>query len=425
MQEALLQFIWQYSLYRPQGLLTSLGEAITVVHPGTINTNAGPDFSEARIRIGETLLVGNIELHPKTSDWRKHGHQNDANYDNIILHVVFIDDLPVDKEAPSVLELGPHIPADVIERYTNLLQTPNTIPCKGQLNKVSSLTKESWLNRMLVARWERKLEEWQGQLQQANGDWRTLLYWRLAANMGFRINAEPFLQTAMSIPLTVWGRHHSNLMQLEALLFGQAGLLQKDFKDEYPIQLKAEYAFLQKKYNLKPIAAYLWKFMRMRPANFPTIRLAQFAALLHKSGDIFTLLLTDTDKTITTLHNLHASTYWDTHYQLDGNESKHSVKNLGSSSVEKLIINTIAPIRFLSAHAQGKMDEAEQAVNWLSELPAEENKILSLWEEAGWPIQNAADGQAQLELFHSYCSAKRCLECSIGLSLIRSGPQKR
>lgn len=424
MQEALLQFIWQYSLYRPDALLTNRGERVTVLQAGKLNTNAGPDFSAARVKLDNTTLIGDVELHIHTSDWNKHGHQHDAAYDKIILHVVLLNDLPIVEGDASVLELGPHIPAEVIERYTELLQTPKTIPCQGQLHRVSELTKEAWLNRMLVMRWERKLNEWSELLQQAQGDWRTLLYWRLAANMGFKVNAEAFLQTAQSLPAKIIGRHHDNLLQLEALLYGQAGMLEKNFTDDYPRRLKEEYNFLKAKYNLQPVSVYLWKFMRMRPANFPTIRLSQFAALLHKAGDLFTHLLSGDERQIEQLCQVHASSYWDTHYQLDGKETKATAKNLGDSSIQKLLTNTIAPVRFLYAHSLANADDSERALNWLSRLPAEENSISKLWDLAGWKAQNAAQGQGLLETFNEYCSIKKCLECSIGLSLIRSGPNK-
>ncbi len=423
MNENLFQFIWQYSLYNPKDLTTTQGEPLIVIHPGKRNTNSGPDFEEARIRIGNTTLVGNVELHIRTSDWKKHGHEQDESYQNIILHVVFEDDVKHQDLAFPKLELYKHIPPYVLDQYTNLLQTTQEIACARQLGRVSSIVKESWLNRLLAERWEQKLGEWKELLDQSAGDWRNLLYWRMAANFGFKVNAAPFLSLSRSLPLNILARHKDNMMQLEALLFGQAGMLQQPFREEYPKALQKEYTYLAGKYNLVSTAGHLWRFMRMRPANFPTVRIAQFAALIHKSLHLFSQIVEKADaKLIHPLLQVKASPYWDSHFRFDEEVEKPTEKHLGTDSINNIIINTIAPIQFLYAHYHGSMDDQERALNLLASVPAEHNKFLTLWEHHGWKADNAATSQALLQLFNRYCASKKCLECAVGLQIIKSKP---
>jgi Protein of unknown function (DUF2851) len=421
MNEALFQFIWQYSLYLPAGLHTTAGEPVTVLQCGRLNRDAGPDFTDGRVKIGTTTLAGNIELHIKSSDWLKHGHSSDARYKNLALHVVYEDDVPGVAGNVPVLELKGHIPAHIMAHYKDLMQTVRKLPCAGMHEQVRAITKEAWLSRLLAERWEQKLADWNVMLENSMEDWRNLLYWRMAANFGFKTNAVPFLMLAQSLPLNVPTKHKDNLLQVEALYFGQAGMLDGDFKDDYPRELQREYDYLKKKYKLRPIDPALWKFLRMRPANFPTIRIAQFAALVHSSLHLFSKFIeTHSVKEIEPLLEVQASSYWDTHYQFDGAPVAPSEKALGRSSVLNIIINTIAPIQFLYAARQDTDKLQEQALQLLEAVPAEKNNITRVWDEHGWPAANAAQSQALLQLYNHYCSAKRCLECSIGLNIIKA-----
>ncbi len=421
MKERLLQFIWQHSLYNPAGLKTLSGEAVTVVQPGIYNTDAGPDFTNARVRIGNTLLAGHIELHVHTGDWLKHNHQHDEAYQNIILHVVYRHDGADAGNAP-ILELAPHITPEVLTRYEALTHAPQAIPCAGSLPTVKDITKEAWMSRLLAERWEEKLGDWKELLQQSAGDWRNLLYWRMAANFGFKVNATPFLMLAQSIPLNVLAKH-KELFQVEALLFGQAGMLAGEFKDEYPNRLKTEYAYLQSKYKLTPLPAHLWKFLRLRPANFPTIRIAQFAALIHQSLHLFSQIVeTHTVKEIIPRLDVTASEYWDRHFTFDEEQEASTKKRLGLSSVHNIIINTIAPIQFLYAAEQGTTAMQEKALTLLEAVPPEKNNILTTWQDAGWKAGNAAQSQALIQLYNKYCTPKRCLDCALGHSIMKSAP---
>jgi hypothetical protein len=425
MNEALLQFIWQYSLYSPVNLHTSDGELITVIHAGKRNTNAGPDLLEAKIKVGNTLLVGHVELHVNSSDWIKHGHQNNPAYKNLILHIVYNEDVKNSIPHTPVLELKSHIPAYVIGQYTYLINAKQQLPCAKQLPEVSSIIKESWLSRLLAERWEEKLTDWKELLDQSAGDWSSLLYWRTAANFGFKVNAVPFLALARSLPLNILAKHRENLMQIEALLFGQAGMLEAEFTEEYPLTLQKEYKYLQQKYRLQPIPTHLWKFMRMRPANFPTVRIAQFAALVHRSLHLFSQIVeASTVKEIIPLLSVYASEYWNTHYRFEEAQKRSTVKHLGIASVYNVIINTVAPIQFLYAYKQGETSQQHKALQLLEDLPREHNSIIEIWDNAGWKVKDAAQSQAVLQLYNNYCSAKRCLECAVGLSIIRSAPNK-
>ncbi|MGC4059067.1 MAG: DUF2851 family protein [Chitinophagaceae bacterium] len=426
--EYFMHSLWQYSLYRPEALRTTLGEPLTIINPGIRNRHSGPDFEEARIRIGNTMLVGHVELHIRASDWFAHGHQRDKAYERIILHVVWEDDAPGSlPESIPVLVLAPHVPAAIITRYRFLHESLSGIPCGHMLGNVNNLVKKAWLTRLLAERWESRFRAWDTLLQQTNGDWRMLLYWRMAENFGFRTNAAPFLQLAQSIPLVILGRHHDQLFQLEALLFGQAGFLSEEFNEEYPFRLRQEYEYLRRKYRLEPMPVHLWKFMRLRPANFPTIRIAQFAALVHQSFHLFQQIVAQSDlKELTALfEGISASEYWDGHFRFgDQEQQKPRSRSLGGDSIANIITNTVAPVRFMYGAQHESDDYVAQSIALLEGLEPERNAVISEWEQRGWKPDNAAESQALLELYHHYCSRKQCLNCSVGQSLLRLWPDK-
>lgn len=420
MTEALFQFIWKHSLYNPTGLKSTSGEDIQVVFSGNINKDSGPDFSEARIRVGNTLLIGNVELHINASDFQKHGHLKDNAYSNLILHVVYNNDLSNFLPSTPTLVLKEHLSDELIKKYDELLVANRPIPCGEQHLRVRDITKESWQSRLLAERWEQKLLDWNVMLENSAEDWRNLLYWRLGANFGFKTNADAFLTLVRSIPLNVLARHRENLMQIEALLFGQAGMLNEPFKDEYPTILQNEYYYLSKKYSLTPMPVHLWKFLRMRPANFPTIRIAQFAKLIHESVHLFSkLIASHSVKEVEAQFNISASDYWDNHFVFDEEVHEVSPKKLGKTSIQNIVINTIAPIQFLYASKQDTGNLAELAIQLLDTVKAEENHIISYWEQVGWKPKNASQSQALLQLYKCYCSQKKCLQCAIGLQIIK------
>lgn len=420
MQERLLHTVWQYSLYQSSDLKTIDGENITVIHPGRYNTDAGPDFLEAKIKVGNTTLAGHVEMHVNTSDWDKHGHQNDDAYKNVILHVVYQHDADTGPANTPTLCIADYVSKEVLSRYEYLSFSKNQLPCEKHLATVKDIVKYSWLTRLLAERWEEKLGTWQDLLDESAGDWSSLLYWRLAANFGFKVNADAFLMLAKSLPLNILAKHRENPLQIDALLYGQAGMLEEVSTDVYPTALKTEYDFLRKKYKLTPIPVSSWKYMRMRPANFPTVRIAQFAALVHQSVHLFSVIIEkSTVKEILPLFNVTAGKYWDTHYSFGEPTDKESKKKLGKSSIQNIIINTIAPIKFLYAMQQSTEAEQEKALKLLDELPAENNHIIDFFS-THWIAENASQSQAQIQLYNNYCSKKKCLDCAIGLSIVKS-----
>ncbi len=421
MTEDFLYYIWQYRLINPD-IETQAGELIHLIDMGQRNDGSGPDFFNARIRIGITEWAGNVEMHVKSSDWFRHKHEKDSNYDSVILHVVYECDMQIrnatDEEIPC-LELRGKIDEKLYFRYRNLLANRDWIACAPQLNAVPDLILYSWLDRLLAERLERKSDYIEAFLQSSNGNWETAFYYALARNFGFNVNSEPFEQLARSIPLDVLAKNRDSLFKIEALLFGQSGMLNSRLKDDYSQKLIAEYEFLRKKYNLESIAAYQWKFMRLRPGNFPSIRIAQFAQLIFKSTHLLSKIVkTEKLSQLKEFFQLEASEYWTEHYSF-GKKSKSKVKRMGESSFDLILINTLVPFLFVYANHQKDGELRERALNFLSQTKAEQNSIVKRYKETGITANNAAQSQSLLTLKEDYCKYLKCLDCAIGNRLIR------
>ncbi len=418
--EDFLHYVWKFKLFDFKDLTTMDGQQLEILSVGMHNLNAGPDFSNSRIKIGDTVWAGNTEIHLAASDWDKHHHTNDSAYDNVILHVVYRNNQPIaapNGRALPTLELQNRIPVDLYLRYHQLVMVNERriIPCQATLKTINSIKLHNWLTRVLVERLDKKASVVTEALKNNNGDWETTFYQFLAANFGFSINALPFELLAKSLPQNILAKHKNNALQIEALIFGQAGFLGEDYQDEYPQRLKNEYAFLQKKYQLSPIEKHLWKFMRLRPQNFPTIRLAQFAALIIQSQHLFSKILEFKDlKVVRELFsNIDVNSYWETHYRFD-QESKPSIKNFGKASIDLLLINTVA--LFLFAYGRHHQQEVyiDRSLLLLESLPFEHNHVVNDFEEMGVKVKTAFESQALLELKNSYCNHKKCLQCGVG-----------
>jgi hypothetical protein len=422
--EDFLHYVWKFRLFERANLQTNDGEELEIFSAGMHNSDSGPDFHNARIRIGDTVWAGNVEVHLSSSDWQKHGHTTDNAYGNVILHVVYRDDtpliLPSGRRVPT-LELQNRIPADLYNKYHHLIFGNQTIiPCEANIGSVDELTLNNWLTRVLVERLEKRSVAVTTALKKNRGDWEETFYQFLAANFGFKTNALPFELLARSLPQNILAKHKNNPLQIEALIFGQAGLLKGDLVDEYPLKLKKEYEFLQKKYTLTPVEDHLWKFMRLRPQNFPTIRLAQFAALVVKSNHLFSKLLEIKD--VKGLRNLfteiNVNHYWENHYRFDV-LSTPSAKNLGQASIDVLLLNTLALFLF----SYGKHNQAQHFINrslqLLEHLPNENNKIVADFDNLGVKIKTAFESQALLELKNNYCNYKKCLDCGVGNKILK------
>jgi hypothetical protein len=424
--EDFLHYIWKFRLFDRADLRTNAGEELEIYSAGMHNSDSGPDFQNARVRIGDTTWAGNVEVHLSSSDWKKHGHTTDNAYDNVILHVVYRDDLPLvlpnGRKVPT-LELQNRIPDELYSRYHKLIFGNQTIiPCEASIGSVDSLTLHNWLTRVLIERMEKKSAAVISALDLNRGDWEETFYQFLAANFGFKTNALPFELLAKSLPQNILAKHKNSPLQIEALIFGQAGFLNAEFADEYPQKLKSEYGFLQKKYQLTPIENHLWKFMRLRPANFPTIRIAQFAALVVRSNHLFSKLLEIKDvKALQGLFTeIKVNPYWENHYRFDV-ESAPSVKNLGPDSVNILLLNTLALFLF----SYGKHNQIQHYINrslqLLEILPHETNKIVTDFTNLGVKIKTAFESQAVLELKNNYCNYKKCLQCGVGNKILKLG----
>lgn len=421
MKEELLHFIWNYKLLKTQELVSVNGSKIKLFHQGELNKDAGPDFFNAKIEVDGITLVGNIELHVNSSDWLKHKHENDKAYNNIILHVVYKYDKVIEqnkKHNVEVLELKNYLDSSVIKKYNSLISSSNALPCSKQIKDVESLKLEAWLQRLLVERLEIKTEYAAHVFTATQNDFSQTLYLMLARNFGFKVNAEPFELLAKHLPLSILLKHSSNLLQLEALLYGTAGFLNKSYKSKYIQQLQNEYEFLKNKYKLKELDISLWKFLRLRPANFPTVRLWQFAMLIHKCPEFFrNPELFNTVESLNKAISFKHEGYWSNHYKIDGAEVG-PLKGIGKSSVENIIINTMAPFLFFYGQQTGKDNFIEAAVACFEQLPFEDNVKTRQFTKAGLKFETAAQSQALITLFDNYCKNSRCLDCGIASNLL-------
>ncbi len=421
MTEKLLHFIWQFQYFNRNNLLTTENESIEILHPGTLNHNQGPDFLSGKININGTIWAGNIELHLRSSDWLLHKHSSDKNYNNVVLHVVWIDDRDIslrNKRTIPTLELQPRVSNVLLSRYKELMESHAFIPCENQIARVNPVIITGLKNRMLAERLHEKSTIIFEHLKATNNNWEECFWWMIAGNFGAPLNTEQFKDVAQSLPHTLLAKYKNLVLQLEALLFGQAGLLNGDFVDGYPVMLKNEYAFLAKKYDLNGIKTPLL-FLRMRPANFPTIRLAQLAALISKSSHLFSVVKeTDDLPDIKALFMAEANDYWHYHYRF-GEASSYKIKSIGTQLTNSLIINTICPMLF--AYGAIHNDEAikDKAMRWLEELSPEKNHVIAGFLNVGISCKTAFESQALLQLKKKYCDVKRCLECAVGNAIIK------
>ncbi|MFT3934805.1 MAG: DUF2851 family protein [Chitinophagaceae bacterium] len=419
MTERLLQFIWQFQYFNKQELTTHDDTPLQIIHPGKYNTHQGPDFLEGSIKAGNTILVGNIELHLKTSDWVKHGHNADKHYSNVILHVVWQHDEPAEQPANiPVLELESLISNLLLRQYDEWMQKSGSIACAASVSKVSSLVWSGWQERLLAERLQRKTGYILQLLEANDMHWEETCWQLLARNFGMKVNAAAFETIAQSLPIKILARHKQQPIVLEALLQGQAGLLEGDFSEDYPLLLQREYRYHQHKYKLKQPAVVL-HFLRMRPVAFPGIRLAQLAMLVHQAVHLFASIREAASfAEIKELLNVKANDYWHYHYQLDV-PSAYCIKNLGESMLNNILINTICPLLF--AYGLYHKDQAakDRAIDWLSNMPAEKNNIIKGWQELGINCKTAQQGQSLIELKTQYCDEKRCLDCAVGNALLK------
>ena len=415
MKEEFLYYIWENQLI-DKALQTTEGEAVDIVTTGYRNTDSGPDFLEARIQIGDKLWAGHVEIHVKSSDWNRHGHQTDKAYQNVILHVVYENDTKVN-DIPT-LELKGHFDETLFANYQKFISSKNWIPCEKSITQVPVFTRLSWFDRMAVERLESKSETVTKILNANQFDWEDALYKLLMRYFGLKVNNEAFEYLSNILPFKTLLKHADNLLQLEAMLFGCAGFLEDDFTEEYPLLLKREFSVMKAKFNLLTMPAERWKFLRMRPSNFPTIRLAQMAQLIHKNGFLFSKIReAKNGNEVKAMFNVAASEYWKTHYRF-GAPTESKLKHLGDATADVLMINAVAPLLFCYGKMHKDDSVCETAMQFLEETEAEDNAIIRHFTQCGITAENAMQTQALLHLYSYFCKRKRCLECRIGNVLL-------
>ena len=424
MQESFLHYIWQFQYFDKWALNTAGGEPVEVFYPGTGNGDAGPDFLNAKVRIGSIDWAGNVEIHTRASAWYEHGHHTDAAYSNVVLHVVWINDKDVRREDGTLmptLELQGRIDQSLMDDYRKLVENPNTIPCSNSFETTSNIVKLSMLDKALMQRLEQKATQILQLATATTFDWEEITYQIIGRNFGFKVNNEPFFQLVNAVPRKMLLRHSDSLMVMEAILFGQAGFLNFGLKDDYFKTLQREYQALAAKYGLtaSKLNHTMWRFLRLRPANFPTLRLAQFGALFFHSGNLFARLIETTSyDQLAALLAAEPSAYWHSHYRF-GRPTARSWAKMGKESVDNLIINSVAPLWVAYGKYSDNQALIDRAVAFLQKVPAEKNKITRIWDGLGYRSQSAFDSQALIELHNHFCAKRKCLHCNIGIEILK------
>jgi hypothetical protein len=420
MTEDYLHYIWKHRLFETNELKTVNGEPITIIHSGNHNKNSGPDFLEGKIKIGEQLWAGHVELHTYSSDWQKHNHQSDKAYNNVILHVVYAD------EGTALREDGTQIPTLELKglfdemgywRYEQFVSAKRFLACGEQVKSVDDIHIATMLDRVLVERLEEKSAFVQQVFESTNNDWSETFYRMLMYSFGLKINAEAMLHLAECLPLSVLRKHTGNHFQVEALLFGCAGFLEGD--DEFQRTLKKEFAFLQAKYNLQLLAKEEFKFSRLRPMGFATVRLAQLAGILSKTPDIFRVAIgVEKPAQILELLATETSAYWQNHFTF-GKESTEQEKPVSATLANQVMINAVVPTLFLYATLKNETETRFRVIDWLRELKAEQNQVVKNYAQTGFNANSAFDSQALLQLYKNYCQQRKCLSCAVGVKLLK------
>ena len=427
MKEEFLHYLWKYSLYDPERLFDNEKNKIIVLNPGEYNRDSGPDFFNARISIEGTVWAGNVEIHSRSSHFDNHGHQNDPAFNNVILHIVAENDKRVfNSKGEEILTVEITFDSSLFEKYTFLINNPYIIACQDDIKKLDDIPVRHWLNSVLIERFQRKSGSILKILYETGNDWEETFYRMLARYFGFRVNTEPFEMLATALPFRIIRKHTDNIYQIEALLFGTAGLLEEGlFKealsDEYYRNLLKEYTILSAKYSLKPLHGWIWKFSRLRPSNFPTIRLSQLAAMLSITGGLFSRVLEANDiKQIKELFEVTASSYWNEHYVF-GKKCRDVAKSTGSQATDIFLINAVIPVIFVYGQSRDRQDISERALGFLEKIDAEKNAITAEWDTAGINAESAFYSQALLQLRNEYCRKRKCLDCRIGNKIINTG----
>ncbi|NLV53647.1 MAG: DUF2851 family protein [Bacteroidales bacterium] len=422
--EQLLHYTWKHKIFPLHELRTTDGHLIEVIHPGLQNTHAGPDFQEAKIKIDGTEWVGNVELHLKTSDWFRHHHDTNPAYKRIILHVASEVDMPLSyPNGQPIPQLQLPIPAYVRENYSALKQADANPRCRDVVEQLPTLLIHNWMTSLTLERFEEKATQIMQRREEMEKDWEGTLFVTIARNFGFGVNGDAFEKWSRSIPMSAVGKHRDNLFQIEAFFFGQAGLLEGECEDDYFQQLKKEYMYLRHKFSLTPIDVNAWKFLRLRPQNFPHIRIAQLAMLYYEQHlNLSRLLNAESMEEIHAMLVTHVSDYWLTHYTFGGKPTRIIEKTLSPASTSLIVINSVAPMLFTYGKYKSDPHMCQRAFSLWQDLKPENNFVVRDWAAANVTCENAADSQALLQLYRNYCQKGDCLRCKFGYEYIKRTP---
>ena len=419
--EELLHYVWKHKIFPLNELTTTTGQRLEIIDTGLSNRDAGPDFFNAKIKLDGVVWVGNIEIHTHSSDWFKHGHHQNPVYDNVILHVATYIDAEVHRSnGESIPQMQLTCPEHIRENFKELTDTDKYPPCYRIIPSLSKLTIHSWMSALQMERFEQKNAHLIERLRFCNNHWEDAFFITLARNFGFSINADAFEEWAKHIPLRAIDKHRDNLFQVEAFFFGQAGILGDIDGDEYYLRLKREYEYLAHKFELSPMDVTRWRFLRLRPNNFPHVRIAQLANLYHRSyGLLSQLMEKETLKEVRDLLRGGTSEYWLNHYTFGGCSPAYP-KTLSDSSLNLIIINTVVPFLYAYGIHRGKENLCSRATAFLEGLKPENNYIIRMWSECGLKVSHAGDSQALIQLKKEYCDKKKCLYCRIGYEYLKS-----
>ena len=418
--EQLLHYVWKHKIFPLKELKTTTGQQVEVIDTGLANTDTGPGFFNAKLKLDGVLWIGNIEIHERSSDWFKHGHHADAGYNSVILHIASEIDMEISRSnGERIPQIQLICPEAVRTNYKELLETASYPPCYRIIPSLSPFTAHSWMSALQMERFEQKATLLNERLKRCQGNWEDAFFITLARNFGFGLNGDAFETWAHRLPFRAVDKHRNDLFQIEAIFFGQAGILEDSDGDGYYLRLKKEYTYLQHKFGLIPMDASLWRFLRLRPANFPHIRIAQLACLYHRAyGLLSRIMETETLQGVRDILKGGTSEYWLTHYTFGGS-SPSRPKTLSNTSLDLLIINTVVTFLYAYGLHKGNRVLCARAGSFLEELKAENNYITRMWEQCGMKASNAADSQALIQLKKEYCDKKKCLYCRIGYEYLK------
>ncbi len=423
LSEKFLHHVWKFGWFASKNLVTVSGQPIEIMHPGVHNHNAGPDFMNARIRMDGTLWWGNVEIHVRASDWNRHNHQSDDNYKNVILHVVLYNDVSIHLNHPGdlqVLDLSECLDWNIWESHQQWLNNYRWIPCESVIHKADRAYWCMANDRLLIERLHERVAGLFDNLERTGGDWSQVAFIELCKAFGFKSNSLPMEMLANSIPYSVVARHSSDPFQLEAILFGQAGMLQSEKPDDYEGRLRAEYAILKAKHNLTPLSKSIWNFGKVRPSNSPLIRLAQLANTLSRTKHLASSLLNLEEPELSRLFAAQAHPYWQEHKQFGMRRKKHLPITMGKMSIDQLTINVAARLRFAHGKYYNNLSMMTDSLALLQSMPSEQNQVIENWKELGIKSEHAGDSQALIQLYSVYCTHEKCIDCPIGITLLKT-----